>query len=139
MNQYSTYFFRQFFHEGLYAKTSSKTQTPLVKTPTLIIVYEIEYSDEKLQLLLKKILQAVQLLPKDYHILATSGEKVGNDLNKYQASKIISFGLLQEQMPIHEVSEENGTTWLCSYKLDELHKNTQHKKALWQQLKNLFL
>ena len=100
--------------------------------------------DEDLQLL-TKMLGACKLSLADVGILnlAQAHEKNWKSIiESYKAQKLIVFGEIHisdiPSIPKNHCSEFENLPWIHTLSLDELNRNPEEKKVLWNALKQLF-
>ncbi len=108
--------------------------------PVLVIVNTYGAGNAE-ELQLKKMLDACKLLPEQYNILQMEhGQMVAwHQLrDRLQPEIIFLIGVLPSQLGISALFSMNypnsfdGKTWLATVSMDELEKNAEVKKQLWQ-------
>lgn len=104
--------------------------------PKTVVLIDRPWSElpEEERLLLEKILNAVRLSINAVSIRFLDPKSGTSDL---PAARFISFGA-PEGVPHYELTSWCDTPTVHAESLDQLSKNDQSKKLLWQALKKLF-
>ncbi len=116
--------------------------------PVLVIVNTYRAGNAE-EMQLKKMLDACNLLPEQYNILQMEyGQMVAwHQLrDRLHPEIIFLIGVLPSQLGISALFSMNypnsfdGKTWLATVSMDELEKNAEVKKQLWQNgMKPIFI